>query len=409
MLKAPIKTNEKERLQALHEYAILDTPPSLNLDEITMIASYICNTPISLISLIDKDRQWFKSKVGLDASQTPRDVSFCGHAIYENEVFIIEDPRKDKRFKDNPLVTEQPNVTFYAGAQLVTPSGYKIGTLCVIDTKPNKLDKKQIEILKALSNQVVSIFELQKQNKKIIENQKTFVNNAKMLSLGEMSSGIAHEINNPLMIILGRINLLEEALNPKIELNKKNILDELKKIANAAERIAKIIKSLRQFTKNSDNESFEEVPIIKIITDNLLLCEEKFKKSKIKITVTPQDNIDDILIYCKPSLFSQVILNILMNAYDALEHVDYKEIEINIKNEINYTKISILDTGVGIPELFQDKIMQPFYTTKEVGKGTGLGLSIAKGIIDEHNGKFYLDNTQKNTCFIIELPHKPLI
>ena len=276
MLKAPIKENEEERLKALKDYNVLDTAPEIDLDEITLIASYICKTPIALISLIDTNRQWFKSKQGLTAEETPREVSFCGHAIYQDEVFVIENALNDDRFKDNPLVVNKPNVIFYAGAPLITPSGHKIGTLCVIDSKPSNLDDQQKLILKALSNQVIKLFELRRQNQKIIDNQKAFIHNSKMISLGEMSSGVAHEINNPLMIIIGKIQLLSDLFTQNEEINKTEIINDLNIILNASNRISKVVKSLRQFSKNSDYEKKEKVSFLKILEDTLLLCDIKF-------------------------------------------------------------------------------------------------------------------------------------
>jgi len=153
--------HENERLKLLESYSILDTLPEIDYDNLTAIASEICNTPISLVSLIDSKRQWFKSHHGLNISETPKDYAFCAHAIIDpNDVFIVQDTRKDERFFDNPLVTGDPNVIFYAGVPLVGANNLPIGTLCVIDHKPKLLSQTQILALKALANQVMNLLEL---------------------------------------------------------------------------------------------------------------------------------------------------------------------------------------------------------------------------------------------------------
>ncbi|MBC3860890.1 PAS domain S-box protein [Undibacterium jejuense] len=167
MISAPIGQNEAERLEALREYQVLDTPDSADFDDFTRLASEICGTPIALISLVDADRQWFKSKVGVDASQTPRDISFCGHAIHGGELFEIHNALEDDRFRDNPLVAGAPDIRFYAGQPLISSGGFGIGTLCVIDRVPRKLNEHQQDMLKVLGRLVVQQFEFRLGEKKL--------------------------------------------------------------------------------------------------------------------------------------------------------------------------------------------------------------------------------------------------
>jgi two-component sensor histidine kinase len=153
---------EPDRLAALDRYQVLDTPNETDFDDIVKVAAQICGVPMALISLVDSERQWFKARLGLGVSQTPREVAFCAHAIQQSGVFTVEDATRDARFDHNPLVTGDPNLRFYAGAPLETPDGFPLGTLCVLDTRPRKLTADQAFALKALARQVIIQLELRK-------------------------------------------------------------------------------------------------------------------------------------------------------------------------------------------------------------------------------------------------------
>lgn len=155
MLQAPIPDNDKERLAALRELLILDTPPEERFDKIVAFAANEFEVPIALVSLIDENRQWFKARHGLEPCETGRDISFCGHAIHHASHFIIEDAAQDARFADNPLVTGEPHIRFYAGAPLALPNGHTVGTLCLIDREPRTLDEIAQGILATLRDLVV--------------------------------------------------------------------------------------------------------------------------------------------------------------------------------------------------------------------------------------------------------------
>jgi GAF domain-containing protein len=157
MLKPPIPPDEEERMSVLRQYQILDTPPEAVYDDIAHVAAGVCDTPLALIALVDGTRNWFKARVGVDEelTESPRDISFCGHAILRKDIFEVTDALIDERFADNPLVESPPHIRFYAGAPLITPDGYQLGTICAIDVRARQLTEAQLDTLAALSRLVM--------------------------------------------------------------------------------------------------------------------------------------------------------------------------------------------------------------------------------------------------------------
>jgi GAF domain-containing protein len=172
LMSNPNSTNEKTRLKVLWQYEVLDTIPEALFDDLTELAARICEAPIAMISLIDEKRQWFKSKIGVSINETSRDVSLCSHAIRQSDLFIVPDATKDPRFAQNPLVTSDPKIRFYAGAPLITPDGYALGTLCVIDKVPRELRTDQKQALRILARHVVSQLELRKRSRELANTRK---------------------------------------------------------------------------------------------------------------------------------------------------------------------------------------------------------------------------------------------
>jgi len=161
-MKPPIPVNEQARLELLRQYQILDTAAEQVFDEITALAANVCQTPICLLTFVDRDRTWYKSSVGTEVKETPREIAFCAHAVCQNELFVVPDTQADERFADNPLVTQEPAVRFYAGMPLLSPEGLTMGTLCVLDRKPRTLTPEQADKLKALAKSAVLLLEVRR-------------------------------------------------------------------------------------------------------------------------------------------------------------------------------------------------------------------------------------------------------
>ncbi len=229
---------------------------------------------------------------------------------------------------------------------------------------------------------------------------------AQLTALGEMAGGIAHEINNPLAIIKGKVFQLKRAVkNPETKVDQ--VLDDLQHIDATVDRIAQIIKGLRTMSRHSEFDPMQVCALRQIIDDALVLCQEKFAHNNIPITLGLQEPA--LRIRCRGYQISQILINLINNSFDAIAHLSDKWLRIEAFVRDQYFVIAITDSGSGIPEATRKKMMQPFFTTKDVGKGTGLGLSISRKICQDHQGDLVYDQTSPHTCFRIELPLSSII
>lgn len=377
--------NEPERLAALARYHILDTLPELQYDEIVELAAFICGTPIALISFVDAHRQWFKASVGVEARETPRDVSFCGHVVAQGSTMIVEDAKQDERFFDNPYVVGEPHVNFYAGAPLATDDGYTLGSLCVIDRQPRQLGVEQREALEALARVVVRQLESQLHEAELREARRAAeaANQAKSEFLAKMS----HELRTPLNSVIGFTNLLRR--NDKGKLDAKELM-YLDKISRNGLHLLSLIDDLLDLSKIEAGHAQLELAPVELAR----LCAAV--QDKLEGMISADGNVLRVAvpgglapIHADGRRLEQVLINLVGNANKFTKHGDIELCVVADPQRPSHAwRIDVIDSGIGIPAAQLDVVFEAFRQASEGGArthgGTGLGLAISRSLAQLH-------------------------
>nr|WP_243401440.1 ATP-binding protein [Leptospira harrisiae] len=360
-------------------------------DEITSLASMICNAPISLVSLIDETRQWFKSHHGLNTRETPRSLAFCSHAILGDELFLIPNAKEDLRFQNNPLVNEAPNVIFYAGIPLALDDQIKLGTLCVIDNKPRELSADQIQMLKLLGKQTVRLLQMRKDRDRL-EIEKRSAERA-TAAKRDFIAAISHDIRNPLNSLLGMSEMIRDTeMTP-------TILSYVDHIKNAGEVILHLVNDtielsrLEESESSLNNEWFHLGQCLSIF--NLFFIEET-KRKKIEFKLNNNVSNQTFLLSDLRKM-EKIIWNLTANAVKFTSKGSVQcVVDLEIKTETNaILHIQIKDTGPGISPEVKNKLFQKYNEFLPEGceiSGSGLGLSIVKLSLEELGGSIEVDS-----------------
>ena len=398
---ASLPANEQERLKAIHEYHILDTLPETDFDDITRIATDLCSTPISLVSIIDADRQWFKSRYGLITPEISRDFAFCAHAINTpGEILVVPDLRKDERFYDNPFVIGEPHVIFYAGIPLVNPEGYALGTLCVWDRVPRQLDDKQICTLKSLARQIVSQLELRKKIAQL--KQQQVVLKSAYADLERFSYVASHDLKGPLNNIISLTQLLKDEYGLKLDENGNGYINYLN---DAAYQLSDLVTGILNYSRSSQilvdvREDIDVAHLLEEITGLMKIpantnISYSFKKGSKHV-------------HTSRIALKQILMNLLQNA---IKYNDKEQtcIEIILIEDHDTYSFEIKDNGPGIAEKNKEKIFELFQRLHHKGKGgdsMGIGLAIVKKLAEKLGGGVaVVSEIGKGTSFILTI-HK---
>lgn len=390
MISADLHPQEEERLKELLRLEVLDTEDEAALDELTELASEICGTEISLISLIDDHRQWFKSRQGLEATETPREQAFCSHAILQEEVFEVPNASIDERFHDNPLVTGAPDIRFYAGAPLVTEKGLPIGTLCVIDPKAQTLTDHQKRALHILAKQVMSQLELRLKHRQLERLNR---------ERDQIFAVMAHDLRTPFNGILGLSRILHEKANKLTPERLKQMADA---ILTSSMQVYTLLDELLQWSRNrlgAINVTLEPVLLMPVIMETVEFLKEAFEMKQQDIDLDVEDGA---VVLADKALIKTVLRNLLSNAIKYSPENTNIQLQAQVRSD--HVEIAIADQGSGMSDELKQKVFRTNVESSEgtMGeKGHGLGLILSAEFVRNQGGDIWVDEDYRDGARIV--------
>ena len=396
MIKPELPKNEAQRQKALERYAILDTIEEESYDNLTALLASICEVPISLVSLLDKDRNFMKSHYGVPFNEDPRERSFCGHTIVQEDgVLIVPDATKDERFHDNPLVTEM-GVRFYAGASLVDSQGFRLGALCVFGTEPKVLTDQQKQALFNLSKHVMLLLESRLLNINLIEAEKELQQRNEELE--KFAAATSHDLKSPLNNIVSLLDLLKDSSKTKLNEDELSYIEMTK---DSAISLSDYISGLLNFYKNEQLVSGDAGTIKASELSNELKSMFSNPDRELKI-----DSVPDV-IRVNVEALRQILMNLISNGLKYNKSELPKVVLTITENKTHYC-FEVKDNGIGIPKEARSKVFDLFETSnvtdRDGQKGTGIGLATVKKLVHKLEGTIDISSAvgegTKFTCII---------
>lgn len=395
MIPAELPANEMQRLQELRSYGVLDTMPEAAYDAITYLAAQICDVPIALVSLVDEHRQWFKSRVGLDAPETPRDVAFCSHAILEpSELFVVRDAALDVRFVDNPLVVGDPSIRFYAGAPLQTRSGEAMGTLCVIDREPRILTADQQKALRALATQVVALFELRLAVDELNERQAELEEVIRQREV--LIATVSHEIRTPLTAVAAYVEILRD---PQSDLPLEERRELLDRVSRQAGDLTYLIEDLLVAARaEAGSLEVTAVPVnLRAQVAQVLEGLDQTRAAEVQVEGSAPPAVAD------PNRVRQIVRNLLSNAF----RYGGPKVQVRLESGDGLSHVLVVDDGPPIPERDREQIFESFRQAESaprVAGSVGLGLWISRLLAEAMAGTLTYRHEDGGSIFDVALP-----
>ncbi|SDR71757.1 GAF domain-containing sensor histidine kinase [Gramella sp. MAR_2010_147] len=395
MIKPEKPKNESLRLRSVKQLGLLNSLPQDTFDNITTLASEICESQVALLTILDENKQWFKSKKGLYVNETERDISFCGHAILEpKSVFEIENALEDERFKDNPLVqSNDTHFRSYAGVPILDKNGLALGTLCVINKAPIKLNLHQKKSLIALGKQVEILYEYHLQNIQLKKIQQKQMENNKILK--EFAGNVSHDLKMPLANIILTTDILKAKYTDVLD---ETGVEYLKYIKDSGLKLSEYVTSLLEYYSEDGN-------LVKDIKEFFLndLLEDTIDLLRIDASCDIHFPEENIKILANRAGLGQIMMNLISNSlkYNSQEEII---ITINCKEQNGFYHFSLEDNGIGIPEDKLQEIFELFTVIESQDEnsktGHGIGLSTVQKLIDNMGGDISVDSTLgKGTVF----------
>ncbi len=396
MKHVPLHPRESERLRVLRSLDILDTGQEQVYDDLARLAARVCDTPVALISLIDEQRQWFKSECGIEVDETPREWAFCAHTILGQRLLVVEDASRDGRFRDNPFVTGAPYVRFYAGAPLIVENDLAVGALCVFGYEPRTLSPAQADALQVLARQVVQQLELRR-----TLGQLQRLDRAK----DEFIAMVSHEMQTPLTSVCGSLSLLRHGKAGSLDQDASHMVE----LAHRnADRLRDIVQDILELTKIEAGElqlERQTLELQALVSRALELNRIQFQRGAYAVL---HDSIDsEVWIHGDEQRLLQVLSRLISNA--AKFASDGDRVEVRLRTNNNTARIEITDHGPGISASDQTRLFTKFQQSGSGEQpklaGTGLGLHICKRVVELHQGELGVESyPNERTTFHISLP-----